>query len=79
MSKRIKELMITYNQALILEDLLDENINSDRQKAARGNWVPFHDPEIMQNYADRAKVLQYIRELIHSVETGDAWFEGEAQ
>ena len=75
MSKRVKELMITHDQAMLMESLLDLSIQNDREEASRRDWVPFHDPEAMQRHADRAKLLQYVRELIHSVETGDAWFE----
>lgn len=74
MSKRIRELMITVNQAMLLESLLQDSIQNDQGRS----HVPYHDPEQMERFADRAKVLQYVRELIHSVETGDAWYEEEA-
>jgi hypothetical protein len=75
MSKRIRELMITPSQAMLLESLLQDSIQNDQGRS----HVPWHDPEQMERLADRAKVLQYVRELIHSVETGDALYEVEAQ
>jgi len=79
MSKRVKELMITYDQAMLMENLLAQSIEEDRAGVKRREHMSFHDPEIMQRYADRAKLLQYVRELIYSVETGDAVYEVETQ
>lgn len=73
MSKRIRELMITVSQAMLLESLLQDSIQDDQGRS----YVPYHDPEQMERFADRAKVLQYVRELIYSVETGDALYEEE--
>jgi hypothetical protein len=69
--------MITYDQAMLLEDLLIQNIQAYREEASQRDWVPFHDPEQMERLLDRANVLQHVRELIHSVETGDALYEEE--
>ena len=73
MNKRIKELMITYDQAMLLESLLQDSIQNDQGRS----HVPYHDPEQMERFADRANVLQHVRELIHSVETGDASYGEE--